>query len=116
METLTAYVREHAPRHGHRADAHQLLRPTANQQQWGREKTKGTTAEEPNNLVEQMGAQIRPATDIQAVLTVLGRRDEKARKQDETERRYLNLAGTDVRGAHLRGAHLEGANCRIVGA
>jgi uncharacterized protein YjbI with pentapeptide repeats len=58
---------------------------------------------------EPQEPQILPETDIQAVLTVLGRRDETARKQDEAAGRHLTLRGTDLRGAYLFGAHLEGA-------
>jgi uncharacterized protein YjbI with pentapeptide repeats len=58
---------------------------------------------------EPQEPQILPETDIQAVLTVLGRRDETARKQDEAAGRHLTLRGTDLRGAHLFGAHFEGA-------
>ena len=84
METLTAYVvRERAPRQA--------------------------TAEQPKDATEQTSAQIRPATDIQAVLTVLGRRDETACKQDQAAGRRLDLAKTNLRGAYLEGARLEGA-------
>ena len=57
--------------------------------------------------------QTRLPTDIQAVLTVLGRRNETAPEQYHKERaagRHLDLAGADLRGADLRGAHLERAN------
>ena len=46
------------------------------------------------------------AADIQAALTVLGRR-ERTYKSGEDLR--LDLRGTDLRRAHLSGAHLEGA-------
>lgn len=46
------------------------------------------------------------ATDIQAILTVLGRRTRIYRKGEEYP---LNLTGTDLRGADLSRAHLEGA-------
>jgi uncharacterized protein YjbI with pentapeptide repeats len=45
-----------------------------------------------------------PSPDIQAILTVVGRRDFK----DETER--LDLINTQLPGADLSGAHLEGAS------
>lgn len=45
-------------------------------------------------------------TDIQAILTVLGRR---ARTYGKGEGQPLDLHGTDIRGANLAGAHLEGA-------
>ena len=83
METLTAYVRERAPRQA--------------------------TAEQPKDATEQTSAQIRPATDIQAVLTVLGRRDETACEQDQAAGRRLDLAKTNLRGAYLGEAQLKGA-------
>lgn len=46
------------------------------------------------------------APDIQAVLTVLGRR---ARTYQDGEAERLNLARTDLRRANLKGTHLEGA-------
>ncbi len=43
--------------------------------------------------------------DIQAILTVLGRRT----RAFETKAHLLRLSGTDIRGANLEGAHLERA-------
>ena len=54
-------------------------------------------------------AQLEP--DIQAILTVIGRR-ERIFGNDEDER--LDLRRTNLRGGHLDNAHLEGAN--LVGA
>jgi hypothetical protein len=51
----------------------------------------------------------RPRADVQAALTVLGRRTDK---QIEFERRnnlHINLALCDLRGANLNGARLRGA-------
>jgi hypothetical protein len=42
-------------------------------------------------------------TDIQASLTVLGRRHEEARARHEAAERYIDLRLTDLRGANLRG-------------
>jgi uncharacterized protein YjbI with pentapeptide repeats len=91
METLTAYVRENAP--------------------WPPKDLAATTAKEPSAP--------KLATDIQAVLTVLGRRKYRF-KYGEDERLDLtntNLHGADLRevhleGAHISGAHLEGADLR----
>ncbi len=47
-----------------------------------------------------------PATDIQAVLTVLGRRV----RAHEREGQHLDLRRTDLRGADLSDVHLEGAH------
>src|SRR6266542_3345247 len=74
MEVLTAYVREHSPR-----------------------------KEESQKLIEQKRVP-GVGADIQAILTVLGRREPKYDKGK------LNLAGTDLRGADLSGAYLSGAN------
>jgi hypothetical protein len=49
----------------------------------------------------------KPATDIQAILTVLGRR---IRVSGQGEEQRFDLAGTDLRGANLTGTRLEGAN------
>ena len=48
------------------------------------------------------------STDIQAILTVLGRRRRGAKREKEGQ--YLDLAETGLSGANLEGAHLEGAN------
>jgi len=48
-----------------------------------------------------------PRTDIQAILTVLGRRTRTFGKGEELS---LDLSNTDLRRASLAGAHLEGAN------
>jgi hypothetical protein len=50
-------------------------------------------------------SQPRPKEDIQAILTVLGRR---TRVYKDGEEQRLNLAKTDLRGAQLRGARLQG--------
>jgi Pentapeptide repeats (8 copies) len=88
MEVLTAYVRAHAswssPPKGQR-EAPPLERPQA---------------------IGEIRQRVHPASDIQAVLTVLGRRT-RTYKNGEANR--LDLSGTDLRGAKLVGAHLEGA-------
>jgi pentapeptide repeat protein len=77
MEILTAYVRERAPRKDEGYN---------NQLPWG----------------------IRPklAADIQAILTVIGRRTRTYGKGEDL---LLNLTSTDLCGALLWKAHLEGA-------
>jgi uncharacterized protein YjbI with pentapeptide repeats len=47
-----------------------------------------------------------PDADVQAVLTVLGRRNRDHEREDQ----FLQLSFTDLRGSNLRGAHLEGAS------
>jgi len=54
---------------------------------------------------------IKPSTDIQAILTVIGRREQTHGKGEDLP---LDLHGANIRGANLRGAnlneaHLEGA-------
>jgi len=48
----------------------------------------------------------KPAPDVQAILTVIARRDV-ARIASEAQ--PIDLSGTDLRGAYLAGAHLENA-------
>jgi Pentapeptide repeats (8 copies) len=98
MEILTAYVREHAP---WKEEAHlqDELSPSA-------------TQPTQNNQSDS-----RPAVDIQAILTVLGRRRWGLGYGEEHP---LDLTEADLRGAALRktyfmwadfrGAHLEGAS------
>jgi hypothetical protein len=79
MEVLTAYVREHAP--------------------WPAGQTTEESFQHPQSIPT-------PAPDIQAILTVLGRRTRWYGKDGEEKR--LDLRKTDLRRADLRGAHLEG--------
>jgi DNA-binding cell septation regulator SpoVG len=55
---------------------------------------------------EEDQSQPTPEPDIQAILTILGRRP---RWYGKGEDRSLDLRGTDIRGADLHGAHLEEA-------
>jgi uncharacterized protein YjbI with pentapeptide repeats len=79
MEVLTAYVRDNAP--------------------W--------PPKDAQLLQDDQNSSPKPAIDIQAVLTVLGRR---TRSLDRERWNHLDLAQTDLRGATLDGAHLEGVN------
>ena len=114
METLTGFVREQAPWPPRQPIGNPFVQLQVG---GGGDETKGenTPAEETEKGAEPLGAQIRPPTDIQAVLTVLGRRDERARKLDQAARRRLGLRNTDLRGADLFGAHLQGADLRRAG-
>lgn len=94
METLTAYVRERAPWPPKSSGADETAHEIASRLELDTDPT----------------AENRPATDIQAVLAVLGRRDEAARQRDQEKGRRLNLQRTDLRGANLEEAHLEGAS------
>ncbi len=101
MEVLTAYVRENsrwkepAPRVSRSGLG--LLGATF----WD---AKTATKEE-----KQSEEKFNPRIDIQAILTVLGRRERSKAREDDNR---LDLSNTDLRGAHLVAAHLEGANLR----
>jgi Pentapeptide repeats (8 copies) len=95
MEVLTAYVREHAP--WPPKDSRLL------------EDDLSPTEKSPE---EQDELPLKPALDIQAILTVLGRRTHTYDKWTWWNDRRLNLGNTDLRGVTLRGAHLERANLR----
>jgi hypothetical protein len=98
VEILTAYVRKHAP-------SPKDIRL--------RDDNLSPTEKSPE---EQDELQPKPAFDIQAILTVLGRRTTygSTRRYSELthwwEYQRLNLGNTDLRGAALRYAHLEGAD------
>jgi hypothetical protein len=92
MEVLTAYVRENAP---------WPPKPPKNAQ-----PSKGDQSPQEELPTTQDQRPPRPATDIEAVLTVLGQRN---RTYEKVEQR-LNLRGTDLRGANLWAAHLERAD------
>jgi hypothetical protein len=89
MAILTAYVGENAP--------------------WKELEQRSQGEMSPGEAQSTQSNQSRrkPATDIQAILRVLGRR---ARTYGKGEDQGLDLAGTDLRGADLWNAHLESAN------
>ena len=92
MEVLTAYVRETAP-----------WRPKPPKAAQPSKSDQSPQEEPPTTQAERLP---RPATDIQAILTVLGRRTQTYGKG---EQQRLNLANTDVQGANLTKAQLQGA-------
>jgi hypothetical protein len=92
MEVLTAYVRETAP---------WLPKPPKDAQP---SKGDQSPQEEPPTIHEQRPP--KPAADIQAILTVLGRRTQS---YGNGEYQRLNLDSTDLQGADLSDARLEGA-------
>jgi uncharacterized protein YjbI with pentapeptide repeats len=122
METLTAFVREHAPW------PPPLANPFVQLQSSTEDELAGTSAalitkpkeeiEESFRLIpiihhgfpvrQSTRAQNRPAADIQAVLTILVGPD--AGRKRIAARRRLDLAGKDLRGAKLEEALLEGSN------
>jgi hypothetical protein len=79
MEVLTAYVRQNAP-----------------------ELAQAPTKKENDKAINK-----GPVTEIQAILTVLGRRKRDRGREHEGQR--LDLSYCDLRGANFRKAHLQGA-------
>lgn len=103
MEVLTAYVRENAPWPTNaRSEARKKL-------PWVKVKDQETSSQDKGKREEEEGTRIKPDSDIQAILTVLGRRQRKHENPDDHR---LDLRETDLRGADLREAHLEGAVLR----
>ena len=102
MEVLTAYVRENAPFRRPSADA-----GTAAEGQAGTVAEAGQEAAASGRPAAASPAvnneKPRPRTDIQTVLTVLGRRSVEYQRQGE----QLDLSGTDLRGARLSGIHFD---------
>ena len=99
IEVLTAYVREHAP-----------LPPKAQQQAATPSERRTATrqprrSDAPTHTVGPRAA--HPRSDIQAILTVIGRRQ---RRFGNGEEQRLDLHGTNLPGAELPNAQLEGAD------
>lgn len=106
MEVLTAYVRANAPWPPEEPADAQKKRPWAKNRPGEKPKEKG----EPEPGKVETTEQLRIPTldsDIQAVLTVIGRR---SRTFGKDEAQPLDLTSTDLRKANLRGVHLEGAD------
>jgi uncharacterized protein YjbI with pentapeptide repeats len=93
MEVLCTYVREHA----------KSVQEQASSNQWEPSDVRGPAIEP--YLESQLE---HPTADIQAILTVLGRRN----RTYEKPKQQLQLFRADLRGADLRGADLSGANLR----
>jgi hypothetical protein len=93
MEFLTAYVRENAP---------WPPKPPKDAQP---SKSDQSPREEPPTAQDLLRLP-RIAADIQAILTVLGRR---TKTYGNGEQQLLDLRDTDLRGAELGGARLQGA-------
>ena len=98
MEVLTAYVRDNAPWLPEEAqplpDGQALVLQSPEMHTHA-----SSTAEGP--------ALRSTPTDIQAILTVIGRRTRSPNREGEYR---LDLHNTDLRSADLDGAHLEGAD------
>lgn len=96
METLTAFVREHA--------------------RWT-ESDSAVVAQSMVCFYQPMAAErpvSGPPTDIAAVLSVIVRRSKENQRTEKQKSWRFDLAGTDLRRADLSGANLEGAN--LIGA
>ena len=112
METLTAYVRGRAPwpqlESSHdepgQARAGVMVRVLGHLKTFRRRQARRSS----NRPQEPAKAQ-RPLTDIQAALTVLGRRKrEREAAGQELELRNTDLRGISIREASLRKVNLEG--------
>jgi hypothetical protein len=86
IEVLTAYVREHAPKSDASGQEYEAAAENADALQGTKPK--------------------RPPTDVQAVLTVLGRR---RLAHEQGAQPVLDLGSTDLSGANLFRANLQGA-------
>jgi hypothetical protein len=100
VETLTTYLREHAPWPPEKKRSQEegfLSPPDASQ----------TRQDRPNRPDDPEPEIPDPEPDIAPILTVLGRR---TRYLGNGELERLDLRGIDLRGADLAEAHLEGAH------
>jgi hypothetical protein len=107
METLTAYVRTKSPAQVKAQDASQ-----SNQSLSPDKATSAYAVAEGTTEAAQGMAQDSPthlAADIQAVLTVLGKRAVRHEHGAEENQR-INLRGADLRGADLHDAKLDRAD------
>lgn len=94
MQVLTAYVRQNAP---NKAEGKLSSRTNKINQQ---------TIEESNKTTEARQRSL-PALDIQAILTILGRRKWQGQ---EGEDQRLDLSNTDLRNINLENANLSNVN------
>jgi hypothetical protein len=121
-EVLTAYVRGHAPwpppaaPPSLQAITQRLVTLAQGQRSALRRRTAKDTAgqDQPDGPDKRGGGPQAPPADIQAAVTVLGRRQrppEGLRRLDLTrvDLRGANLAGTNLQGAILTGANLQRA-------
>ena len=114
METLTAFVRERAKwqpslaaEGGADTSGHVWVSDAASPPSPPWEATSKA-----ESYFGGMEEAIRPsalATDIQAVMDVIGRRPAAGRERERQRRWHVDLRATDLRGAALGGAHLERA-------
>jgi Pentapeptide repeats (8 copies) len=91
METLTAFVREHAP--------------WTDPDPRAPESMTRFYEDKPRERRADSG----PSTDIAAGLSVIVRRSKQNRQKEKEKEWRFDFTGADLRGADLVGAHLEGA-------
>ena len=123
MEVLTAYVREHVPWHPQRTSSDEdpriLVEPAAGgiaphtvARSAQRRRHAGHDEEEGHHELSP------PPTDVQAAVTVLGRRDASRDRQGapldlgHTNLPHVALAGANFKDASLRRTNLRGAALR----
>jgi uncharacterized protein YjbI with pentapeptide repeats len=99
MEVLTAFVRLHAPAPPEEPAEAEEEPAESGRPVPGEKKTETKPPPE-----------VKPRADIQAILTVLGRR---ARTYGKGEAQRLDLRQTDLRRTDLKKAHLEGADLSL---
>ena len=117
-EVLTAYVRDHAPWPpppaplSLRAITHRLVTLAQRQRSaLQRRRAKGTAGQtQPGRADEQAAESPRPAADVQAAVTVLGRRQLPPDGLRELDLTRVDLRRAALGGANLQDAQLGGAN------
>jgi uncharacterized protein YjbI with pentapeptide repeats len=113
MEVLTTYVRVHAPankiqdKQTGSADAHSSSKNSIPLASKAPNPDIGNSQED----LQAIHSVIGPSVDIQAILTVLGRRqqDFEKGKDEYLNLEQTNLSGADLKSANLKGAHLQSA-------
>src|ERR1700749_956565 len=91
MEVLTTYVRVHAP-------------VTKSEQEKSVSENRRSKPDKPSPVATPVPG---PSPDIEAILTVIGRRDPKFERGTFE---YLDLTKTDLTSADLTSAHLSRAH------
>jgi Pentapeptide repeats (8 copies) len=104
MEVLTAYIRANSPWPPEEIEEAQKKRPWAKKRLGEKPKEKGASALD-KGQTEKLEEVPKLDGDIQAVLTVIGRRSSASEKGKD----QLYLTETDLRKAYLANAHLENA-------
>jgi uncharacterized protein YjbI with pentapeptide repeats len=120
MEVLTAYVRQNAPppstpptevekRREFRTVRGDILRNRKREKEVlaANLRQNAPTTATPSAEEKKLAIAKGPSTEVQAILTVLGRRRNR---RHEKVGQDLDLRGSYLRGAALAQAHLEGAN------